>query len=125
MVRQSTKELDVNGNVIRKPRQKRAPKAIEEVTIFFRVKTQAEKEVEDEVDAGFPPSPPASDNEGENEGDENNEEEKKEDGADGEEERKEPKQASPAKAENPEEKIFDRQIKVKPKDIDTSPRDLA
>ena len=36
------KELDVNGQPIKKPRQKRAPKQVEEVSIYFRVKSMAE-----------------------------------------------------------------------------------
>ena len=57
-----------------------------------------------------------SDNEGENEDDVNNEEEKKGDDNAVDEENKEDKPASPTKAESPEEKIFDRVIKIKPKE---------
>lgn len=37
------RELDANGNVIKKPRVKRTPRPVEEVTIYFRVHTLAEK----------------------------------------------------------------------------------
>lgn len=64
-VPRAPKELDVNGQPVKKARPKRATKLVEEVSIFFRVKTQAEKIAEDApIDAGFPPSAPASDNEG-------------------------------------------------------------
>ena len=36
-------ELDAQGNPIKKQRTKRAPRPIEEVTIYFRVRTMAEK----------------------------------------------------------------------------------
>jgi len=97
---------------------------VEEVSIFFRVKTQAEKAAEAAQDAGFAPTPNASDNEGENEadeeadadGDKNEEEKMAEPAADSQEEdNKEAKHASPTKAENPEEKIFDRIVKINPK----------
>lgn len=86
----------------------------------------AEKEAEKVEDAGFPPSVQNSDNEGNEEDEDANgqgdaeaeadkEEENKEAAVDpAEEEKKEPNKT--AKAENPEEKIFDRVIKVKPKE---------
>ena len=44
--RSNTKELDANGNPMKKDRKKRAPKVIEEVEIAYRVKTLAEKHQE-------------------------------------------------------------------------------
>merc|ERR1712060_454822 len=95
-----------------------APRPVEEVQIFFRVKTLAEKAKEDEeeaIDTGFPPSNPPSDNECDGEeGDkeeENPDEEQKEapGGGDGGEETKK------AEGAGQEEKVFDKVIKVMPK----------
>ena len=97
------KELDPNGQPIKKPRQKRAPKPVEVVTIYFRVRTIAEKLKALETDAGFPPTPPASDHEG----DEDENEEKKEEPEAADEAKEEEKAAATGAAENPEEKIFD------------------
>ena len=75
-------EVDVNGQPLpKKIRTKRPPKVIEEVTIYFRVKSQAEKVAEEQLEAGFPPSENGSDNEEDNEkgGDEDNPEEEKKD----------------------------------------------
>lgn len=52
----SGRELDANGNPIRKPRAKKQPKPAEEVQIFFRVRSKAES-LENEIDPGFAPSP--------------------------------------------------------------------
>ena len=67
------------------------------------------------ADSGFPPSAQASDNEGDDENRDAaaDEEEKADDPAP--EESKEAKVASQARNENPEEKIFDKMIKVPPK----------
>ncbi len=75
------REVDSNGQPIKKPRSRRPPKPIEEVTIHFKVRSMAEKLKNEEQDAGFPPSAHASDNEGEMEDKDPNaaqEEEKKE-----------------------------------------------
>ena len=74
-------EVDANGQALpKKARTKRPPKVIEEVTIYFRVKSQAEKLAEEQALAGFPPSENGSDNEEDNDkaDDDNPEEEKKE-----------------------------------------------
>lgn len=69
------KEYDANGQIIKKPRAKRAAKPIEEIEINFRVRTLAEKALVRSQNAGFPDTPPASDHEGDAEN-ENEEEEK-------------------------------------------------
>lgn len=119
------RELDANGQPIKKARAKRAPKPIEEVSIHFRVRTMAEKLKREAIDAGFPPSAPMSDNEGNNEEDKDEdaegEEAKKEEKvegeaepADGDEENKDAKTTAP-EGENPEAKNFDKSISVLPK----------
>ena len=105
------KELDENGQPIKKVRQKRAPKPVEEVTIYFRIKTQAEKLAEENVDPGFPPTPPESDNEAEAAPAEDEEEKAQNDeqpAANEEHKGKEGAQAQ-EQEENPEQKakIFD------------------
>jgi len=52
------RELDSNGNPVRKSRPKRVPRPIEEVCIYFRVCTLREKLSEKDIDAGFMPTPP-------------------------------------------------------------------
>lgn len=104
------KELDANGLPIKKPRQKRAPKPVEEIELYFRVKTQAEKISEEQYDAGFAPTPPASDNEG----DGDNPEQEKQANASEEEDKNEAKQTS-QKPGAAEEKSYDRTVKVQPK----------
>ena len=111
-----TKELDANGQPVKKSRPKRVPKPVEEVVIYFRVKTLEEKHQEAVVESGFPPSAPASDNEAEGEqqtsqkgeDEDNPQEEKKEDNPEGDGEPR-------GEAKAPEEKIFDQFIKVLPK----------
>jgi len=66
------RELDANGQPIRKPRAKRAPKPIEEVSVYFRVRSLAERRAQEAPDAGFPPTPQESDNEGDQEQQEEN-----------------------------------------------------
>lgn len=73
IVQRPPRELDANGNPIKKARAKRAPRPIEEVAIYFRVRTMLEKLEQQQADAGFLPTPEHSDNEGEQqeEGDQN------------------------------------------------------
>ena len=59
------KEVDANGNLIKRQRVKRAPRPVEEVSIYFRVISVAERLREQQLDAGFDPTPPQSEDEGE------------------------------------------------------------